>query len=146
MLLWPVRDWGSLSQELGVGRVAEAAVAPCVVSSSESECCELLYPSELRVGFCKSSGYLNSVHISLDYLSSNPSESSDPWVVTRTSGSLAGVREIGSLQLVSERVCGFPASSVCALQWVAVVAVSRAWRVWSLGVFVTWWRSWRWTR
>ncbi|MQL83729.1 hypothetical protein Taro_016224 [Colocasia esculenta] len=28
-----------------------------VVSSSESECCELLYPSELRVVFCKSSGY-----------------------------------------------------------------------------------------
>ncbi|MQM07369.1 hypothetical protein Taro_040208 [Colocasia esculenta] len=27
-----------------------------VVSSSESECCELLYPSELRVVFCKSSG------------------------------------------------------------------------------------------
>ncbi|MQL72678.1 hypothetical protein Taro_005013 [Colocasia esculenta] len=26
-----------------------------VVSSSESECCELLYPSELRVVFCKSS-------------------------------------------------------------------------------------------
>ncbi|MQL99938.1 hypothetical protein Taro_032671 [Colocasia esculenta] len=33
---------GSSSRELGVGRVAEAAVAPCVVSSSESECCELL--------------------------------------------------------------------------------------------------------
>ncbi|MQL69160.1 hypothetical protein Taro_001475 [Colocasia esculenta] len=30
---------GSSSQELGVGRVAEAAVAPCVVNSSESECC-----------------------------------------------------------------------------------------------------------
>ncbi|MQM21728.1 hypothetical protein Taro_054773, partial [Colocasia esculenta] len=34
---------GSSSRELGVGRVAEAAVASCVVSSSESECCELLY-------------------------------------------------------------------------------------------------------
>ncbi|MQL90117.1 hypothetical protein Taro_022703 [Colocasia esculenta] len=33
---------GSSSWELGVGRVVEAAVAPCVVSSSESECCELL--------------------------------------------------------------------------------------------------------
>ncbi|MQL68789.1 hypothetical protein Taro_001035 [Colocasia esculenta] len=48
---------GSSSWELGVGRVAEAVVAPCVVSSSESECCELLYASELRVVFCKSSGY-----------------------------------------------------------------------------------------
>ncbi|MQL95857.1 hypothetical protein Taro_028526 [Colocasia esculenta] len=28
---------------------------------------------------------------------------------------------------------------------VAVVAVSRAWRVWSLGVFVPWQRGWRWT-
>ncbi|MQM05999.1 hypothetical protein Taro_038818 [Colocasia esculenta] len=46
-------------------------VAPCVVSSSESECCELLY--------------------------------SNPWVATRTLGSLAGVREVRSLQLVSER-------------------------------------------
>ncbi|MQL93538.1 hypothetical protein Taro_026182 [Colocasia esculenta] len=33
---------GSSSWELGVGWVAEAAVAPCVVSSSESERCELL--------------------------------------------------------------------------------------------------------
>ncbi|MQL83748.1 hypothetical protein Taro_016242 [Colocasia esculenta] len=44
------------------------------------------------------------------------------------------------------RVCGFPTSFVCALQWVAVVAVSRAWRAWSLGVFVSWWHGWRWTR
>ncbi|MQL76671.1 hypothetical protein Taro_009057 [Colocasia esculenta] len=29
-----------------------------VVSGSESECCELLYPSELRVVFCKSSGFV----------------------------------------------------------------------------------------
>ncbi|MQM11377.1 hypothetical protein Taro_044285 [Colocasia esculenta] len=50
---------GSSSRELGVGRVAEAAVAPCVVSSSESKCCELLYLSELRVVLCKFSGYLN---------------------------------------------------------------------------------------
>ncbi|MQM18143.1 hypothetical protein Taro_051129, partial [Colocasia esculenta] len=49
---------GSSLRELGVGRVAEAVVAPCVVSSSESECCELLYQSELRVVFCKSSGLL----------------------------------------------------------------------------------------
>ncbi|MQM09130.1 hypothetical protein Taro_041995, partial [Colocasia esculenta] len=35
---------------------AKAAVAPCVVSSSGSECCELLYPSELRVVICKFSG------------------------------------------------------------------------------------------
>ncbi|MQL99628.1 hypothetical protein Taro_032353 [Colocasia esculenta] len=33
---------GSSSRELGIGRVVEAAVAPCVVSSSESEHCELL--------------------------------------------------------------------------------------------------------
>ncbi|MQM09389.1 hypothetical protein Taro_042258 [Colocasia esculenta] len=38
---------------------------------------------------------------SLDY-SSNPFGSSDPWVATRISGSLAEVREVGSLQLVSE--------------------------------------------
>ncbi|MQM23389.1 hypothetical protein Taro_056453 [Colocasia esculenta] len=47
---------GSSSWELGVGQVAEAAVAPCAVSSSESECCELLYLSELRVVLCKFSG------------------------------------------------------------------------------------------
>ncbi|MQL71086.1 hypothetical protein Taro_003411 [Colocasia esculenta] len=33
---------GSSSPELGVGLVTEAVVAPRVVSSSESECCELL--------------------------------------------------------------------------------------------------------
>ncbi|MQM19023.1 hypothetical protein Taro_052022, partial [Colocasia esculenta] len=71
---------GSSSWELSLGRVAEAAMAPCVVSCCESECCELLYPSELRVVFCKSSG------------------SSDPWVAMRTSRSLAGVWEVGSLQ------------------------------------------------
>ncbi|MQL81609.1 hypothetical protein Taro_014079 [Colocasia esculenta] len=86
---------GSSSRELSVGRVAEATVAPCVVSNSESECCELLYLSELRVT-----------------ISSNPSGSSDPLVATRSSGSLAGVREVGSLQLV----CGFPARFVCVLQ------------------------------
>ncbi|MQM12276.1 hypothetical protein Taro_045192 [Colocasia esculenta] len=53
-LLLSVR--GSSSRELGVGRVVEAAVPPCAVSSSESECCELLYPSELRVVLCKFSG------------------------------------------------------------------------------------------
>ncbi|MQL83274.1 hypothetical protein Taro_015756 [Colocasia esculenta] len=52
-----------------------------VVSSSESERCELLYSSELRVT-----------------ISSNPSGSSDLWVATLASGSLAGVREVGSLQ------------------------------------------------
>ncbi|MQL86886.1 hypothetical protein Taro_019421, partial [Colocasia esculenta] len=31
----------------------EAVVAPCDVSSSGSECCELLYLSELRVVLCK---------------------------------------------------------------------------------------------
>ncbi|MQL97264.1 hypothetical protein Taro_029952, partial [Colocasia esculenta] len=36
---------GSSSRELGVRWVAEAAVASCVVSNSESECCELLYLS-----------------------------------------------------------------------------------------------------
>ncbi|MQL78137.1 hypothetical protein Taro_010559 [Colocasia esculenta] len=78
---------GSPSWELGVGQVAEAAVAPCVVSSRESECCELLY-----------------------------------------------------------RVRGCPARFVCVLQWVAVVVVLLAWRVRSLGVFVSWWNGWRWTR
>ncbi|MQL99337.1 hypothetical protein Taro_032063 [Colocasia esculenta] len=34
---------GSSSRELGVRQDAEAAVAPCVVRNSESECCELLY-------------------------------------------------------------------------------------------------------
>ncbi|MQL79515.1 hypothetical protein Taro_011960 [Colocasia esculenta] len=47
---------GSSSWELGVGRVTETAVAPCVVSSSKRECCELLYLSELRVVLCKFSG------------------------------------------------------------------------------------------
>ncbi|MQL89479.1 hypothetical protein Taro_022053 [Colocasia esculenta] len=36
---------GLSSREHGVRRVAEPVVAPRVVSSSESECCELLYPS-----------------------------------------------------------------------------------------------------
>ncbi|MQL72666.1 hypothetical protein Taro_005000 [Colocasia esculenta] len=40
---------GSSSRELGVGRFAETAVVPCAVSSSGSECRELLYMSELRV-------------------------------------------------------------------------------------------------
>ncbi|MQL71600.1 hypothetical protein Taro_003908 [Colocasia esculenta] len=52
LLLWPVRDWSSVSD--GLRRRLWCRV---VVSSSESECCELLYPSELRVMFCKSSGY-----------------------------------------------------------------------------------------
>ncbi|MQL93876.1 hypothetical protein Taro_026517, partial [Colocasia esculenta] len=47
---------GLSSRELGVGWVVEAAVAACAVSSSESECCELLYLSELRVVLCKFSG------------------------------------------------------------------------------------------
>ncbi|MQL68127.1 hypothetical protein Taro_000398 [Colocasia esculenta] len=53
----------SSSWELGVGWVAEAAVAPCVVSSSESECCELLYLSELRVVLCKFSGRVAAVAV-----------------------------------------------------------------------------------
>ncbi|MQM21276.1 hypothetical protein Taro_054314 [Colocasia esculenta] len=48
---------GSSSLELGVGRVAEMTVVPCAVSSSEGECCELLYLSELRVVLCKFSRY-----------------------------------------------------------------------------------------
>ncbi|MQL75477.1 hypothetical protein Taro_007846 [Colocasia esculenta] len=51
---------GSSSRELSVGRVAEAAVAPCVVNISESKCCELLYLSELRVVLCKFSGSLHT--------------------------------------------------------------------------------------
>ncbi|MQL68611.1 hypothetical protein Taro_000896, partial [Colocasia esculenta] len=50
--------WGSSSRELGVGWVAETTVVSCVVSSSESECCELLYLSELRVVLCKFSGFV----------------------------------------------------------------------------------------
>ncbi|MQM10511.1 hypothetical protein Taro_043402 [Colocasia esculenta] len=53
-----VAPWSpsSSSQELGIGRFLEAAVVLCAVSSSESECCELLYVSELRVVLCKFSG------------------------------------------------------------------------------------------
>ncbi|MQL98595.1 hypothetical protein Taro_031307 [Colocasia esculenta] len=47
---------GSLSPELGVEQVAEAAMVPCAVNNSESECCELLYLSELEVVLCKFSG------------------------------------------------------------------------------------------
>ncbi|MQL72126.1 hypothetical protein Taro_004461 [Colocasia esculenta] len=111
---------GSSSRELSVGWVAEAAVAPCVVSSSESECGELLYLSELRVFLCKFSG------------------SSDLWVETQTSGSLAGVREV-------RRATSLQGSCACYRR-VAAVAMLRAWRVWSLGRFVPWWRGWRWTR
>ncbi|MQL69822.1 hypothetical protein Taro_002113, partial [Colocasia esculenta] len=39
---------GSSSRELGVGRAMETAVTPRVVINSESECCELLYLSDLR--------------------------------------------------------------------------------------------------
>ncbi|MQM05875.1 hypothetical protein Taro_038692 [Colocasia esculenta] len=99
----------------------EAAVASCVVSSSETECCELLYPSELRVVFCKPSG-----------LNSNPSGSSDPWVAARPSGSLARVWEVGcvtslqdlcahcsGLQLLLRGECG---RSVCSCHGGAVGA------------------------
>ncbi|MQM19679.1 hypothetical protein Taro_052687 [Colocasia esculenta] len=94
---------GSSLRELGVGRVAEAVVAPCVVSSSESECCELLYPSELRVVFCKSSG------------------SSDLWVATRTSGPGGGlegrVATVGAVLLVVigafQCVCAAKAERAC---------------------------------
>ncbi|MQL91653.1 hypothetical protein Taro_024268 [Colocasia esculenta] len=96
---WPCLR-GSSSRELCVRQVAEAAVAPCIVSSSESECCELLYLSELRVVLCKFSGV--------------------------PGGGLGG--------RVVIVVWGFPASFMCTLQCVAVVATSRAWRVWSLGV------------
>ncbi|MQM15271.1 hypothetical protein Taro_048218 [Colocasia esculenta] len=53
---WLREARGSSSRELGVGQVAEAAVALCAVNNSESECCELLYLSELRVVLCKFSG------------------------------------------------------------------------------------------
>ncbi|MQL81946.1 hypothetical protein Taro_014413 [Colocasia esculenta] len=96
---------GSSSQELGVRRVAEVAVVSCVVSSSESEYCELL-----SVGGDANFG---------------------------VPGGGPGGRVV--------IVCGFPASFVCALQWVAAITVSLVWRVWSLGVFVPWWCGWRWT-
>ncbi|MQM12750.1 hypothetical protein Taro_045670, partial [Colocasia esculenta] len=45
--------WGSSSRELGVGRVAEVAMAPCVVSSSESErCVQLPCKSCARAAVC----------------------------------------------------------------------------------------------
>ncbi|MQM14639.1 hypothetical protein Taro_047574, partial [Colocasia esculenta] len=124
---------GSSSRELGVGRVAEATVVPCVVSNSESECCELLYPSELRVVLYSFSGSVGG--------DAN----------LRVPGGGPGGRVVTVIsELVSTEICkevyGFPASFVCALQCVTVVAASRAWRVWSLGVFVPWWRGWRWTR
>ncbi|MQM22007.1 hypothetical protein Taro_055054 [Colocasia esculenta] len=90
----------ALLEELGVGRVAEAAVVPCVVSSSESEYCELLYLSELRVVLASS-----RVHISLDYFSF--------WVF-RSIGGDANFRVPGGG--LGGRVCGFPARFVCVLQ------------------------------
>ncbi|MQL85082.1 hypothetical protein Taro_017599 [Colocasia esculenta] len=61
--------------------------------------------------------YLTGLH-------SNPSGSSDSWVAVRPSGSLAGVREVGSLQWYqSSGVVSFQARSECELQEsVAVVA------------------------
>ncbi|MQM10464.1 hypothetical protein Taro_043358 [Colocasia esculenta] len=41
----------------------------------------------------------------------------------------------------SQQVRGFPASFVCTLQCVAVVAALLTWRVWSLGVYVLWLRE-----
>ncbi|MQL68749.1 hypothetical protein Taro_001050 [Colocasia esculenta] len=52
----------------------------------------------------------------------NPSESSDPWVAERPSGPLARVREVGSLQLVSE-------TEICSCYCVACVASVVAWCV-----------------
>ncbi|MQM20896.1 hypothetical protein Taro_053926 [Colocasia esculenta] len=49
-------DRGSSSRELGVGRVAEVAVVSCAVSSSDNECCELLYLNEMGVVLFKFSG------------------------------------------------------------------------------------------
>ncbi|MQL95749.1 hypothetical protein Taro_028418, partial [Colocasia esculenta] len=89
---------GSSSWELGVGRVAEAAVAPCVVSSSESECCELLYLSELRVVLCKFSG---SVGGDANFRAPG--------------GGLRGrVVTVGGLQLLLCPVCGECGRSVCS--------------------------------
>ncbi|MQL69948.1 hypothetical protein Taro_002250 [Colocasia esculenta] len=65
----------------------------------------------------------------------NACRSSDPWVAARPLGPLERVRE----------VCSFAARFVRMPQ-VAVVAVPRAWRVWSLGVFMPWRRGWHWTR
>ncbi|MQM22409.1 hypothetical protein Taro_055461 [Colocasia esculenta] len=50
-------------------------------------------------------------------LNSNPFGSSDPWVAARPSGSLAGIREVGSLQWYqSSGVVSFLAGSECELQ------------------------------
>ncbi|MQL82551.1 hypothetical protein Taro_015021, partial [Colocasia esculenta] len=76
---------GSSSRELSVGRFAETAVAPRVVNSSESECCELLY----------------LMHISLDYFF-------EPFRVFRSVGGDAnfGVPGGGPRGCVLVAVCG----------------------------------------
>ncbi|MQM13741.1 hypothetical protein Taro_046667 [Colocasia esculenta] len=49
-------------------------------------------------------GWLFEFIAYLTELNSNPSGSSDPWVATQPSGSLAGVREVGSLQLMTRNI------------------------------------------
>ncbi|MQL98205.1 hypothetical protein Taro_030909 [Colocasia esculenta] len=83
-------SWGSSSRELGVGWVAEAAMVPCAVNSSESECCELLYLSESRVLF-KFSTYLTRL-----FLLTLPGLRIHEWRC-ELRGPLQGVREVGSL-------------------------------------------------
>ncbi|MQL93482.1 hypothetical protein Taro_026125 [Colocasia esculenta] len=64
----------------------------------------------------------------------------------RTLGSLAGVREVWSLQWYQSGCAASLQDSCACCRWVAIVDTSCAWRVWSLGVFVPWWHGWRWTR
>ncbi|MQL76316.1 hypothetical protein Taro_008704, partial [Colocasia esculenta] len=76
--------------------VVVAVCTSCVASSVSCER-ECLYRSESRVAFLQVLRLFEFIAY-LTGLNSNPSGSSDPWVVARPSGSLEGVREVGSLQ------------------------------------------------
>ncbi|MQM23661.1 hypothetical protein Taro_056728 [Colocasia esculenta] len=76
--------------------VVVAVCTPCVASSVSCER-ERLCRSESRVAFLQVLGLFEFIAY-LTRLNSNPSGSSDLWVAVRPSGSLAGVREVGSLQ------------------------------------------------
>ncbi|MQL76721.1 hypothetical protein Taro_009113 [Colocasia esculenta] len=110
LLLWLVRDWLSL---LGFDQEAHP-------------------PTLFRLGLAVAGVHCRTVVVAvgstlfefiayLTSLNSNPSRSLNPWVAARPLGSLAGVWEVGSLQ-----VYGFPAISSCELRgsccccWVCV--------------------------
>ncbi|MQM23872.1 hypothetical protein Taro_056942 [Colocasia esculenta] len=79
--------------------VVVAVVAPCIASNVSCEH-ERLFRSELRAAFLQVLGLFEFIAY-LTGLNSNPSGSSDPWVAARPSGSLAGVREVGSLHALT---------------------------------------------